>query len=61
MKAEGLQQMASNSVPVLADMSPLRSVASLQPIGVGRRLFQKFGLVAGAALSAFPLACPACA
>lgn len=56
-EAEGLQQMASNGVPVLADMSPaaFRKFIAATEIGVGAaQLIPKVpGWFAGAALSVF--------
>lgn len=56
-EAEGLQQMASNGVPVLADMSPaaFRRFIAVTEIGVGAvQLIPKVpGWLAGSALSAF--------
>src|SRR5690625_3954360 len=55
--AEGLQQMAANGVPVLADMSPaaFRRFIAFTEIGVGAaQLIPKVpGWLAGSALSAF--------
>lgn len=56
-EAEGLQQMAANGVPVLADMSPeaFRRFIAVTEIGVGAlQLIPKVpGWLAGSALSAF--------
>src|SRR5699024_1622364 len=56
-EAEGLQQMAANGVPVLADMSPaaFRRVIAATEISVGAaQLIPKVpGWLAGSALSAF--------
>src|SRR5690625_3596980 len=56
-QAEGLQQMAANRVPVLADMSPeaFRRFIAITEISVGAlQLIPKVpGWLAGSALSAF--------
>lgn len=56
-EAEGLQQMAANGVPVLADMSPsaFRRFLAVTEIGVGAaQLIPKVpGWLAGSALTAF--------
>jgi hypothetical protein len=56
-EAEGLQEMAANGVPVLADMSPeaFRRFIAITEIGVGAlQLIPKVpGWLAGSALSAF--------